>query len=653
MRVLLSVTLAASLSGNIGAIAQSLATSNANQAAIINQSVSGNAADTKAASAKPSAAPDIKAPASQTATLKDPKSGCAVVAIDDVASDSVAWTGHCAQGMADGAGTLTFSNQGKLVEAITGTFDKGVVHDGQVQIKFADGSSYVGNAVAGHMDGTGVLTTADGDRFQGQWMAGHMTGQGSALWANGDRYDGAWQDGKASGHGVQVWSDGRKYDGEWKDDQPNGHGVVTRKDGTRFEADFVDGRPNNPTALEAVAISDTPIPTAAAMPASIAHADATPPAAGKDSSKPTGDNAALHPQPAAIAGISGKKLLAIDGSSLTLTTNDDGIAREIVAPNGTAKKNQFAFLNDRVGSVSDGENGNKVVGVFRLTAKGIVTEYSDGRSEVLYPNTEGGVSMLLNAPTGDSFCMAWYPEGHHFSLDDRKAALAEYASKLGLDASAPKKGSAAKPAPKPSCGTPAADASGAPLPATHGASEIPKLTPIPKPERHAAIARPFVQAASTQPASFTAPTPPTPGQPVEVRNATIHTIDADARDVTPGHEMAALEPHPAPSAAASQCLSVESDGQHWAFRNHCGYDVQFAYCLMNTGDPLASCDKGSISGSVSPNGSSALIADKSLSETNADHDFRWVACSGGAGEVVVHLDKSDPPAGRCVRPGAS
>ncbi|HTW34366.1 MAG TPA: hypothetical protein VMD53_07100 [Rhizomicrobium sp.] len=633
MRVLLSVTLAASLSGNIGAIAQSLASPSASQA--------------DAPALKQSAATDAKVPAPQIGgrpyLLKDSKTGCTVFAMEGIVADTIAWSGPCVQQLAEGSGTLTLSNQGKLVEAITGTLEKGVLRDGQVQIKWADGSSYSGNAVGANMDGAGVLTTATGDRFEGQWTAGHLTGQGSALWANGDRYDGAWQDGKASGHGVQVWSDGRRYDGEWRDDQPNGHGIVTRKDGTRFEADFVDGRPNNPTALEAVAISDAP-QQAAPTQASIAHSAPD----EKDADKPAGD----HPQPAAIAGISGKKLLAIDGSSLTLTTTDDGIAREIVAPNGTTKKNQFAFLNDRVGSVSDGDEGNKVVGVFRLTAKGIVTEYSDGRSEVLYPNTEGGVSMQLNAPSGESFCMAWYPEGHRFSLDDRKAALAQYASKLGLDAPAAKKG--AKPAPKPSCGTPAAvDASNAPLPATHGASAVPTLTPIPKPERHAGLTHPFLHVASTTPASFAAPAPHDPGQPVEVRNAAIHPIDADAPDVTPGHETASNEPHAAPSVAASQCLSVESDGQHWAFRNHCGYDVQFAYCLMNASDPLASCDKGSVSGSVSPNGSSALIADKSLAETNADHDFRWVACSGGAGEVVVHLDHSDPPAGRCVRPGAS
>ncbi|HUO91366.1 MAG TPA: hypothetical protein VMU22_00510 [Rhizomicrobium sp.] len=653
MRVLLSVTLAASLSGNIGAIAQSLTS----PSAVTNPNTGGNAADSVAGArtdATRNTVSDAHAAAPQIGgtpkpfLLKDSKSSCAVLAIDGVQSDSITWSGRCVEGLADGPGTLAFSNLGKPVETITGSLVKGALQDGHIEIKWADGSSYVGNAVGSHMDGAGVLTTSTGDRFEGQWSGGHLNGQGSAVWANGDRYDGGWQDGKANGHGTQVWADGRKYDGEWQNDQPNGRGIVTRKDGTRFEADFVDGHASNEHALEAVAIVGGNAPAATATPASIYHNDV--PAqivqTDKNAAKPASDGAP-HPQPAAIAGLSGKKLVAIDGSSLTLTTNDDGIAREIVAPNGTMKKNEFAFLSDRVGSVSDGEDGAKVVGVFRLTAKGIVTDYSDGRSEVLYPNTEGGVSMLLNAPSGDSFCMAWYPEGHHFSLDDRKAALAEYASKLGLDLPQPHKG--LKPAAKPSCGTPIEDATNAPpLAPTHGADTTPKLTPIPKPERHASAARPPLHAATVTPASFAQPT-----GPVEVRRAIIHTIDADARNVTPGHEVASTEPHNVPSASASTCLSVESDGQHWSFRNHCGYDVQFAYCLMNASDPLASCDKGSISGSVSPNGSSALIADKSLSETNADHDFRWVACGGGAGEVVVHLDRSDPPTGRCVRRDAS
>jgi len=42
--------------------------------------------------------------------------------------------------------------------------------------------------------------------------------------------------------------------------------------------------------------------------------------------------------------------------------------------------------------------------------------------------------MVMNAPTGDVDCMAWYPAGHRFSVAERKAALAEYARRLGIDA---------------------------------------------------------------------------------------------------------------------------------------------------------------------------------------------------------------------------
>jgi len=106
-------------------------------------------------------------------------------------------------------------------------------------------------------------------------------------------------------------------------------------------------------------------------------------------------------------------------------------------------------------------------------------------------------------------------------------------------------------------------------------------------------------------------------------------------------------------ASASACLKVESDGRHWGFRNQCAFDVQFSYCLMGAGDRLTSCSGAPVAGSVAANSFGSLIADQSLRDSNADHDFRWVACSGGAGEVIAHLERSDPPAGRCVRIEAS
>jgi hypothetical protein len=116
--------------------------------------------------------------------------------------------------------------------------------------------------------------------------------------------------------------------------------------------------------------------------------------------------------------------------------------------------------------------------------------------------------------------------------------------------------------------------------------------------------------------------------------------------------VASLEtPTPASSAdqrGASTCLSVESDGMHWGFRNHCGYSIQYAYCQMSGTDQLASCRDGTLSGSVAGNGFGTLVADESLKEKDAVHDFRWVACQGGAGEVIPRLDQTNPPSGRCV-----
>jgi hypothetical protein len=136
-----------------------------------------------------------------------------------------------------------------------------------------------------------------------------------------------------------------------------------------------------------------------------------------------------------LADLAVKSLSAIDGSTLTLAPAQGGLAREIVVPDGRVKKTRFVLLNDKLGTVSESGAGGdwNVAGVFRVTDTGIAAAYADGRSEALMLNGSGGVSMVMNAPTGDVDCMAWYPAGHRFSVAERKAALAEYARRLGID----------------------------------------------------------------------------------------------------------------------------------------------------------------------------------------------------------------------------
>ena len=119
-------------------------------------------------------------------------------------------------------------------------------------------------------------------------------------------------------------------------------------------------------------------------------------------------------------------------------------------------------------------------------------------------------------------------------------------------------------------------------------------------------------------------------------------------EATPVVATAAGLPNPG-QPGASTCLSVESDGAHWGFRNKCGYSVQYAYCTMDGRNQLTACKDGFVGGSVAANGFGVLVADQNLRSLNENHDFRWVACQGGAGEVIARLDKSDPPVGRCVR----
>jgi len=339
--------------------------------------------------------------------------------------------------------------------------------------------------------------------------------------------------------------------------------------------------------------------------------------------------------------VADQKLVAVDDSTFELSPSEDGVALKIVSPNGVERDLTLSYVADGVGTVSDG--GTKPVGVFRETDTGLNADFADGHTETFRVNGEGGVSMMLSAPRAASYCMRWYPDGHAFDVADRKAALAAYASKLGLSgASAPGGSSCAE-----------------------SVSAVPPK-PVPKPHRVK------LHEASDQ---------VTPTQPVFVRVSQVHPIDPPAPEDAPpapaklSAAPAALQPVAAPAAApaelrtaqtpekpadpiaeaaldakpgevASSCLVVDSNGTGWGFRNSCGYAVQFAYCLKNGSDKSAACGSGSGTGDVKANGF-ALVLDNNEIIT-AQEEFRWVACAGTASQVAAHLDRPDPPAGRCV-----
>jgi hypothetical protein len=523
--------------------------------------------------------------------LIDSNSSCSLFDANAKAGDSVSWSGGCADGLANGKGTATFTNSGKQFESFTGEFSKGIAQDGPVSVGWGGGWHYDGDEVGGQFSGAGVLMNDAKDRFEGVWVAGKMTGHGTLVRANGERYD-----------------------GEWKDDLPDGQGMLTRADGKIVKGVFHDGKLEQATLDESQAIK---------------------PDSGDTQKKD--DSKKDLPEARAFEGISGKMLTGVDGSRIALTLIEGGIERQITETGSPPKKTTFTFMNDRLGTVvEDGGEaaGANVTGFFRLTDTGVEVRYADGRGEMLTATPDGGVLMKLSAVSGDASCRSWYPEGHVFNDADKKLAVAEYASRLGLG-----------PTPKESCEGSAAPMAAAPPTALHPAEA--------KPHEKAVHAKPtsFVIpsiAPSAAPAKLAAL------MPVTVKDSVVHSIDegADVAAAPPVVMTALPTPQllPAGQHDASTCLKVESDGNHWGFRNSCGYSVQFAYCMWRGSEPLAACDDGhSIAGSVAANNIATLTSDTRFGGKDDNHDFRWVACDGGAGEVVAHLDHADPPSGRCER----
>jgi hypothetical protein len=560
--------------------------------------------------------------------LTDPQSDCYVFYMDRHPADVVAWPGECPDGMASGAGMATFTDRGRFVESITGPFLKGAA-EGDVRVTWADGSHFEGTESAGRFNGPGVLTHANGDRFEGQWTNNRLNGHGLITWANGDRYDGELRDSKAEGHGVQTWTDGRKYDGLWKNDLPDGHGVLTRKDGSAFEGQFVSGEPQAPVttsaeadetkvaaAAQPAAVTPSLQPAVLALSASlVAPASATPATAGSLA-------------PGWLAPLAGGTLVAVDGARMAVSVSGGGILRETTAPGGAAQKTWFTFLNTRQGTVSDTSDAAKVTGVFRMTQSGLTIDYADGRSELLSPNTSG-LAVTTTMPGRGSFCTTWYPQGHSFTSADREAALAAYASQLGVVSS--KHRPAACAATAPETASPKTEASTRPATrSTHG--------------HH---------ASSEKSASVAGRGETRPMLAIAVRDSQVHPIDLPQASAIPASATVRKEdpsPQPAHMTAAiktpSACLSVESDGASLGFRNHCGFAVQFAWCVRAGSDAAKSCNGGGMAGAVPANGFGPLFAQNDLG--GSGFDLRWIACSGAIGNVRPRLVDGDPPAGECV-----
>lgn len=102
-------------------------------------------------------------------------------------NDQVRWSGQCQAGLAEGQGTLEWSEYGRVYETIEGTFKEGKI-DGRAVTKIVGGrTTFQGTFRANRPNGSGVLTRG-GKKYSGEWNDGclEIGGHSVAFYTNHD-----------------------------------------------------------------------------------------------------------------------------------------------------------------------------------------------------------------------------------------------------------------------------------------------------------------------------------------------------------------------------------------------------------------------------------------------------------------------------------
>ena len=118
-----------------------------------------------------SAMPDAERPTGPpTGWIADAKTGCKIWDSAADPEERITWSGECANGMAEGKGTLQFF-----------IGDNPAVR-------------YEGDMRGGRADGHGINIEPDGSRYEGQWRNNVAEGFG-VYTRDGKRYEGNWTNG--------------------------------------------------------------------------------------------------------------------------------------------------------------------------------------------------------------------------------------------------------------------------------------------------------------------------------------------------------------------------------------------------------------------------------------------------------------------------
>ena len=182
------------------------------------------------------------------------------------------WSGACRDGVADGAGTATWTD-GTTPNKLDGTLARGEVSGGATLVY--GGSTYIGTFRHFEPHGQGFFQYSDGSMYEGSLDNDAYQGPGILLEADRSRYEGEWVAGRRDGQGRATFAMGGSYDGHWHNDRFDGLGTVVYIGGRTWTGQFRAGRPADAPPLAAVEqhtyrITNTSVPVGTLIPSQTA-----------------------------------------------------------------------------------------------------------------------------------------------------------------------------------------------------------------------------------------------------------------------------------------------------------------------------------------------------------------------------------------------
>lgn len=114
--------------------------------------------------------------------------------------------------------------------------------DGSFEIKYDDGSTYVGNLKNNQRHGVGTLSSATGEEYVGEFVDGKRHGVGTTKSRSGNKYEGDFADDLMHGSGTLILSRGIKYVGEFARGKIHGNGTMHYPDGSIYVGRFEENK---------------------------------------------------------------------------------------------------------------------------------------------------------------------------------------------------------------------------------------------------------------------------------------------------------------------------------------------------------------------------------------------------------------------------